>query len=248
MQATQNKPGTVVGDQQIKHKETVDEIVHERWAHCHVNWTAVGVGALTAFSMVLLFGLIGVAVGAHLVGPEHRLVDLRAMGMGALLFSVAAAFISFVVAGWVAGKIAGILHSEPGMLHGAVTWLVTVPMFVVASGLGASTLFGGWYAGMSTTQSSATGANSPFVRPERPETGATATEVAAYREQQAEYNRNVRQWQEETPKATRNTAIALVTALLLGLIGCTVGGWWASGEPMNFSHHLTRKPLYYPAS
>jgi hypothetical protein len=45
---------------------------------------------------------------------------------------------------------------------------------------------------------------------------------------------------------TRNVALGAVTALLLGLIGSVIGGWWATGEPMNFTHHRTRKPLMYP--
>ena len=238
MQTTQVNPGIVVGRQ-----ETLNEAHYEKWAHCHVNWTAVGVGALTAFSLVLLFGLIGVAVGAHLLGPEHRVVDLRKLGLGSMIFSVVSAFFSFVAAGWVAGKIAGILHSEPGMLHGGITWLVTVPMLVIAAGLGSSSLFGGWYAGLGNGHTAAT---TPFTRPDRPEFNASPAEAAAYHEQQVEYTRKVREWNEETPKVTRNTAIGVVTALLLGLIGCAIGGWWATGEPMNFTHHLTRKPMYHP--
>jgi uncharacterized membrane protein YeaQ/YmgE (transglycosylase-associated protein family) len=53
----------------------------------------------------------------------------------------------------------------------------------------------------------------------------------------------VRQWKEETPKATRNSAIGAVTALLLGLMGSVIGGWMASGEPMNFTHFRTRKTV-----
>jgi hypothetical protein len=42
------------------------------------------------------------------------------------------------------------------------------------------------------------------------------------------------------PDVVRNTALAALTSLLLGLIGAVVGGWMASGEPMNFTHHRTR--------
>jgi hypothetical protein len=42
------------------------------------------------------------------------------------------------------------------------------------------------------------------------------------------------------PEAIRNTAIAAMTSLLLGLIGAVIGGWMSSGEPMNFTHHRTR--------
>jgi anti-sigma factor RsiW len=74
---------------------------------------------------------------------------------------------------------------------------------------------------------------------------ATSEEIAAFKLQQAEYNRNVKQWQEDTPKVTRNSALVAVTALLLGLLGSVIGGWMASGEPMNFVHYRTRKPRYH---
>ena len=229
-------------------REASSEALHERWAHCHVNWTAVVVGAFAAFAMVLVLGLIGIAVGAHLVGPDHRVVDLKKLGMGSLIFSVVAAFFSFVVGGWVAGKIAGILHAEPAMLHGAITFLVTVPMLVLLAGLGAASSFGGWYAGLGHTAAP----SSPYVRPDLPAPGATAEEITAYRDQQAHYNLNVvkfnrdaEQWQVDTPKVTQNSALGTVTALLLGLIGAVLGGWMASGEPMNFTHYQTRKPRYH---
>ncbi len=225
-------------------REAAAEARHERWAHCHVSWTAVLVGALAAFAVVMLIGLIGIAVGAHLLGPDHRVVDLKKLGFGSLIFSVCGAFFAFVVGGWVAGKIAGILHSEPGMLHGAIVFLVAVPMLVLMAGLGAGSAFGGWYAGIGGASNTAT---SPYVHPFVPGPGATSDEISTYREQEAEYNRNVKQWHEDTPRATRNAAIGLATALLLSLIGAVIGGWMASGEPMNFSHHLTRKPRYHNA-
>lgn len=195
--------------------------------------------------MVLLFGLIGIALGAHLLGPEHRVVDLKKLGIGTLIFSVCGAFFSFVVGGWVAGKIAGILHSEPAMLHGALVWLLAVPILVMAAGLGAANLFGSWFAGLSITPAAASAGNTPFVRPDPLVAGATSEEIATYREQQAEYVRNIKQWNDDTPKATRNGALGAVTALLLGLMGAVIGGWMASGEPMNFSHYRTRTPVYH---
>jgi len=94
------------------------EAIHEVWHHWPVNWTAVWVGSLAAMAAALVFGLIGLAVGAHLLGPDHRLVDLHKMGIGALIFSVCSAFFSFVLGGWLAGKVAGILRAEPAMLMG----------------------------------------------------------------------------------------------------------------------------------
>jgi hypothetical protein len=219
-----------------------EEQHHERWAHVHVNWTAVWVGALAAFTCAIVFGLIGIAVEAHRFGAEYRLVDLKHIGIGTLIFSVCGAFFSFAVGGWIAGKVAGILHSEPGMVHGAIAWLIAVPMLLAAATLGAGSLFGGWNAGLDghTYGSAAT----PYVRPEIVG-NPTPEEIAAYRTHLADYNQNVARWHSDTPSATRNSALVAFTALLLGLIGAVVGGWMASGEPMNLAHYRTRKAIYH---
>lgn len=224
-------------------RDATDEARHEKWAHCHVNWTGITVGALAAISMAVLFGLVGTALGAHLLGPEHRVVEMKKLGLWTLIFSVCAAFFSSVVGGWVAAKIAGILHSEPAIIHGAIVWLVTVPMLVVGAALGAASLFGGWYGGLGPNP--ATSASTPFVRPDPLGASATSEEMATFKTQQAEYNRNVKQWHDETPQVTRNSALGAIVALLLGLLGSVIGAWMASGEPMNFTHYRTRKPLYH---
>jgi hypothetical protein len=223
-----------------RRNEIEAEAQHEVWNHWPVSWSAVWVGALAAICAVVLFGLIGVALGAHLVGPEHRVVDLKKIGLWTLVFSVFSAFLSFVLGGWVAGKIAGVRRSEPGMLHGAIAWLVAVPLLVLLAGLGASSYFGGWYGGLAWSNNSGPAPGVPFVRPEVPYAGATDQERAQFRAEEAEYNQKVKQWQEDTPKATRNGALGALTALLLGLVGSVIGGWMASGEPMTFTYHLTR--------
>jgi hypothetical protein len=93
-------------------------------------------------------------------------------------------------------------------------WLVTVPMLVVCAVLGASTVFGGWYGGLGPN--SVTDSSAPFVRPEPLGSSAAAEEIAAFKLQQSEYNRNVKQWREDTPKVTRNSA--LVAALFAGAV------------------------------
>jgi hypothetical protein len=220
----------------VKRGESVAEYEYEQWTHWPVNWSAIWVGALASIAMVVVCGLIGIAVGAHVVSPEHRLVDVKKMAMGTLAFSVFSAFLAFVVAGWVTGKIAGILRSEPAMLHGAIVWLVSVPLLVVLASLGAGTYLGGWYAGLAGTPGWATPSAAPFERPERIETTAGVAERSEYIARLKEYENQVTQWKEDTPKVMRNSALGAVTALLLGLVGSALGGWMASGEPMTFTH------------
>ena len=113
-----------------------------------VNWSSIWVGVLAALAVALVFGLAAIAVGAHQVGPAGRSPTTGSLGLAALIFSVFGAFISFVVGGWVAGKINGYRHAETDMLHGAVVWLVALPILVVFAALGAGNFFGTWFGGL----------------------------------------------------------------------------------------------------
>jgi hypothetical protein len=227
--------------------ETETEVRYEKWHHWHVNWTAVWIGTLASIAAALIFGLIGIAVGAHLLGPANRVVDLHKFGIGALIFSVLGAFFAFVMGGWTTGKIAGILHSEPAMLHGAVCWLLGIPLLTALMATGAGSFFGGWFGGLSGTPAWAAPASAPFERPEPLGPTATTEDVARYRASLDEYHREVKQWNEDTPKAARNSALGAVTALLIGLVGSVIGGWMACGEPMNLTHYKTRKTVWSPS-
>jgi len=223
-----------------KRSETRAEVVTQTWVAWPIDWSAVWAGTLAALAAVLVFGLVGIAIGAHLLGPEHRVVDLRKIGLGSLAFSVFASFLAFVIGGWVAGKVAGILRSEPAILHGAIVWLTAVPLLVVLAALGAGNTLGAWNAGLVVPP--ARGAtDAPFERPEQPGPGATESERTQYRAEVAEYRAQVKQWQDDSPRVARNTALGAVTALLLGLVGSVIGGWMASGEPMTLTYYRTRQ-------
>jgi hypothetical protein len=169
-------------------------------------WSAVWVGALTALAVGLLIGLIGYAVGAHqLAGP--RTMTFKNIRLITMIFNVAGAFFAFVAGGWVAARIVGARRAETAMLHGAVAWLVTIPMMLILGALGATAMYGGWYSGLV--------AGTPAWVTTPPST----PELAA---------------------AVRNSALATVAALLLGLVGAAIGGWMASGEPMRFGHYRRR--------
>jgi uncharacterized membrane protein YeaQ/YmgE (transglycosylase-associated protein family) len=174
-----------------------------------VYWGAVWAGALSALALALIFGLVGTALGAHQVGKNA--VNLHDMSLWGLVFSVAGAFFSFVLAGWVASSIAGLRRAEDAALHGALTWLVALPLFLVLAAFGAASFFGTWYGGLAGTPvwatSSAVGAD--------PNAAAVA----------------------------RNSAIGAVTALLVGLVGSCIGGWWASGEPMSLTYRRAKQEV-----
>ena len=113
-----------------------------------INWSSIWVGMLSALALALIIALIGAAIGAHQLGPAGRIARWSEVGVGGLVFSVLGAFFSFVVGGWVAGKINGYRRAETDMLHGAIVWLLAVPVLVLLAALGAGSLFGNWYGGL----------------------------------------------------------------------------------------------------
>jgi uncharacterized membrane protein YeaQ/YmgE (transglycosylase-associated protein family) len=113
-----------------------------------VSWSAIWIGALAALAVSLIFGLIGIAVGAY---EETHIVSWHKFHVMALVLSVCGAFFAFVVGGWTAGKIVGGRHAESAMLHGAISWLVTIPFLLVLASLGAADYFGVWYHSLAGT-------------------------------------------------------------------------------------------------
>jgi hypothetical protein len=113
-----------------------------------VNWSAIWVGALAALAVGLVFGLIGRAIGVY---QEMHIVSWHKFHMWALVLSVCGAFFAFTVGGWATGKILGARHAETSVLHAAIAWLVTIPIFLVLASLGAAGSFGVWYGGLAGT-------------------------------------------------------------------------------------------------
>jgi len=116
-----------------------------------INWSSIWVGTLAALALGLVFSLVGAALGAHQLGPGGRIARWSDVGVLALAFAICGAFFSFVVGGWVAGKINGYRKAETDMLHGAIVWLVAVPILVVFAALGGGALFGVWFGGLGLT-------------------------------------------------------------------------------------------------
>ena len=140
-------------EEEVSRSAAAAAVPTEAWVRWPVDWTAVWVGALSGLAAVLVFGLIGTAIGAHMSQPDKPLLDFKTIKIGTLAYSIFSAFLAFVIAGWVTGRVAGIRRSEPAMLHGAISWLVCLPVLVVLAGLGAGSYMGGWYGGVAGSPS-----------------------------------------------------------------------------------------------
>jgi hypothetical protein len=183
--------------------------------HWPVSWSAIWVGTLAALSTALVIGLLGIAIGARHIVPNDRIVRWSDVGTGTLVLTVLGAFFAFVVGGWVAGRVAGLRRSDTSMLHGAIVWLLAVPILIVFAALGAGGLFGGWYGGLAGTPVWVT-----------PSTTVVAPDPSL-------------------AIASRNSALGALTALLIGLMGSVIGGWLASGEPMHITYSRLTEDTFH---
>jgi hypothetical protein len=218
-----------------------DDPRFDHWNEWPVFWSAVWVGGLASLVAVLLCGLMGIAFGAHQVGPESRVVDLHNIGFWSIFCAVLSAFGAGMLGGWITGEIAGIQRAETGMYHGAISWLVATPLIVVLAALGAGSYLGGWYGGLAGTPAGAGQSEAPFLRPEPPMPDATAEEQATYMSQERVYRAKVQQWHKDAPLVARNSAITAASALLIGLVGSVIGGWLASGDSFPFTESARKK-------
>jgi hypothetical protein len=145
------------------------------WTRWPVAWSAIWVGTLTALAVGLIIGLLGFALGANEVS---RYVDWKRIRLIGAIFSIGGAFFAFVAGGWTAARIAGIRRSEPAILHGAIVWLLALPLLLALAALGALGHFGAWYGGLSGTPSWVAAASPDPDLAEATRNNALATTVA----------------------------------------------------------------------
>ena len=128
----------------------VEEVVaiedDEGFLPWYVSWSGVFVGALSALALLLVFGLTAIAVGAHQIG--ERFASWHEFSLIALAFSVFGSFLSFALGGWAAARVTGTRRPETAILHGAISWLVTIPGLLFFAALGAGGYLGAWYGGL----------------------------------------------------------------------------------------------------
>jgi hypothetical protein len=120
---------------------------HESWTAWPVSWSAVWIGALASVVAVVLFGVIGTAVGSYRAGAEARITDFSGVGRVGIAYAVFASFLAFVIGGWIAARVAGIRRAEPAMLHGAIAFLVATVVLLALASFG-GTVYNGWYAAL----------------------------------------------------------------------------------------------------
>lgn len=114
-------------------------------ARPRVSWGAIFAAVVIALALQILFGMLGAAIGASTIDPvsANGAPDPAAFGIGAGIWWVVTSLLSMLIAGWVAGHLAGTPRRSDAMLHGLAAWaLATVLMLYLVSSA-AGSLFSG---------------------------------------------------------------------------------------------------------
>lgn len=212
------------------------------------SWGAIFAGIITAVSVQLLLGSLGLGIGAAAVDPIQESNPLAGVGVGAATWFIVSTILSLFAGGWVAGRLSDATTKGDGFLHGFLTWgLSTIlVVYMLTSAVGA--LFAGGTNLLGRAMSGASQVSMPeglraTVENELQQRGINVNQVqsgdpAATQEavdetvQQGQAIANDPQVQQQTrnvaDQAARGVSQAGLLSFFLLLIGAGVGGWGGS--------------------
>jgi len=113
--------------------------------HDRVRWPAVFAGLLTALTMLITLGVLGLAVGLTSVDAGNAVAQRgvpSGLGLGSGLWAGISALLAFLLGGWVAGRTAAVFGKGWGALNGMLVFLLAVPLLLWLAGSGVGALLG----------------------------------------------------------------------------------------------------------
>lgn len=93
-------------------------------AGMNLSWASVIAGVVTFFSVLLLLSFIGTSLGFGLLSPTSN-DPLAGVGTGLIVWALVSLLLSFAAAGFVSG----LASRKAGLLHGFLTWALSMVLF-----------------------------------------------------------------------------------------------------------------------
>ena len=178
-----------------------------------VRWPAVFAGLLTALTMLITLGVLGLAVGLTSVDAGAAVARRgvpSGLGLGSGIWAGVSALLAFLLGGWVAGRTAAVFGKGWGALNGMLVFLLAVPVTLWLAGSGVGALLGS-FGGF---------AQSLNIDPNQVRDAAqNATGQAQQNAQQV-----TPEQASEAAKDARNAAWSTLLGLGLGTAAATLGG------------------------
>lgn len=107
--------------------------------HRRISWQAIFAGVIVAVAVQILLSLLGAGVGLGMVHTTASATpDAGSFGIGAGLWWLVSNLIALAAGGYVSAWLAGIALRFDGMLHGLVTWGITMllTIYLLSSAVG----------------------------------------------------------------------------------------------------------------
>ncbi len=89
-----------------------------------LGWSAIFAGATVAVGVWLVLHMLGIGIGLIAIDPDEA-DSLRAVGIGAGVWSAIAPLFALFIGGIVAGRMAPTINTANAAIHGAVVWALT---------------------------------------------------------------------------------------------------------------------------
>lgn len=101
-----------------------------------VSWGAIVAGAVVAFAVYFMLGVLGVAVGLSVA--QANAANDQTLGTGAVIWSVASMLISLFIGGYVTTQCTAGESRGEAVIYGVLLWglLFTLLLHTVSGGLG----------------------------------------------------------------------------------------------------------------
>jgi polyhydroxyalkanoate synthesis regulator phasin len=108
---------------------------------------AVLAGAVVGVVVLFLLGLLGLAIGLATIDPAARdTPGAGALSTGTAIWGIISFLVALFAAGWIAGRLAGDPKKLDGLLQGVVAWAVTALVIMWLMTTTVSSVIGGAFS------------------------------------------------------------------------------------------------------
>lgn len=200
-------------------------------ARNRVQWGPIIAGVVSAIAVFLLMTVLGIALGASVLGPAQSAGEI---GTWAAVWGAVSAIVSFLVGGWLAAKTAAVDGPFAGLINGLMAGAAGLLLILWLTSTGLGNLFG--------TLSSNVGEIANLGQDVAQQQGVTPEEAqgqAAGQAQQAQQQAQEAVAQADNPETfdrVRNSAFGTFLGLLLPLIAAALGGYLGHNKRAELIH------------
>jgi len=194
-----------------------------------VQWGPIIAGLAAALAVFLLLTVLGIAIGASVLGPRDTSKDI---GTWAAVWGAISAILSFFIGGWLAAKTAAVGGSFSGLVNGLMVGTTGLILLLWLTGSGLGNLFG--------TVSSNLGDIINVAQNQAQSQGVSGQQAQNQAQQQATQTQQQASQavaQADNPKTfdrVKKSAFSTFLGLLLPLVAASLGGYLGHNQRRDF--------------